>query len=269
MKVTKFYLKEMDCASEEQLVCMELEGHPGIHQLIFQLPEQMVEVYHEHSDQQILEWLEELDLGSQLIGSREIEDDLSTTVNLTDSQKERKVLWLVFGINLFFFFLEMSYGYLANTMSVVADGLDMLADSLVYGLALLAVGQSQTVKQGIIKVAAYFQMTLAFLGLANVILRFMNLDYLPDIGQMMLISLGALLGNGLCLWLLNRQHSSEMHMRASQIFTSNDLLINLGVILTGLLVCLTQSPLPDLLVGILVFIMVMRGGLRILHLSKS
>ena len=43
-------------------------------------------------------------------------------------------------------------------------------------------------------------------------------------------------------------------MQASMIFTSNDVIINSGVIVAGVLVLWTGSRLPDLIVGAIVFI---------------
>lgn len=268
MKKTVVFVKGMDCASEERIIRMKLAGKTSVHQLKIDLTEQIVEIFHDDEEQQIVSWLDELDLGSQLLSSQKV-SAVSVVEDSANSHLEKRILCLILGINFLFFCLEMAYGYLADTMSLVADGMDMLADSLVYGLALVAVGRHQSFKQKITSLAAYFQLILAFGGLIQVLLRFIHLDYLPDVKQMVLISSLALLGNGLCLWLLNQQSSSEIHMKASQIFTSNDILINLGVILTGILVYFTQSPLPDLLVGIAIFIMVTRGGIRILRLSND
>jgi Co/Zn/Cd efflux system component len=52
------------------------------------------------------------------------------------------------------------------------------------------------------------------------------------------------------------------------IFTSNDVIINLGVVIAGILVNLFSSSTPDLIVGTLVFILVIKGAFRILKLGK-
>jgi Co/Zn/Cd efflux system component len=57
-------------------------------------------------------------------------------------------------------------------------------------------------------------------------------------------------------------------MKASWIFTSNDVIVNLGVILAGVLVYLTESNKPDLIIGSIVFLLVARGAFRIFKLSK-
>jgi Co/Zn/Cd efflux system component len=47
-----------------------------------------------------------------------------------------------------------------------------------------------------------------------------------------------------------------------------DVIVNLGVIVAGVIVYLTASMLPDLIVGTIVFVLVGRGAYRILQLSK-
>ena len=57
-------------------------------------------------------------------------------------------------------------------------------------------------------------------------------------------------------------------MQASTIFTSNDVIINLGVITAGILVSLLGSNKPDLIIGTIVFVVVVRGALKILKLGR-
>jgi len=55
-------------------------------------------------------------------------------------------------------------------------------------------------------------------------------------------------------------------MRASYIFSANDVLANLGVIAAGILVALTNSPIPDWTIGTLIGVLVLVGAFRILRL---
>lgn len=93
-------------------------------------------------------------------------------------------------------------------------------------------------------------------------------EAIPVFQTMVIISILALIGNGLCLYLLQKSKSKEVHMQASMIFTSNDIIVNLGVILAGGLVYLTNSKYPDLIVGAIVFFIVGQGAFKILNLSK-
>lgn len=162
----------------------------------------------------------------------------------------------------------MTTGLISKSMGLVADSLDMLADSFVYGLSLFAVGGSQLLKKRIATTAGYFQILLAVIGIVEIVRRFINPTEVPDFKTMIIVSILALLANGLCLFLLQKSKSKEAHMQASMIFTSNDVIINSGVIVAGLLVLWTGSRLPDLIVGAIVFIVVVRGALNILKLGK-
>ena len=153
-------------------------------------------------------------------------------------------------------------------MGLVADGLDMFADSIVYGLALFAVGGTLTRKKSIAKTSGYFQLLLSMLGFVEVIRRFIGYEEIPNFKLMILISILALIGNALCLYLLQKSKSDEVHMKASMVFTSNDVIVNLGVIIAGGLVYFTASKIPDLMVGMIVFVLVAKGSFRILKLAK-
>ena len=85
---------------------------------------------------------------------------------------------------------------------------------------------------------------------------------------MIIVSFLALIANGVCLYLLQKSKSREAHMQASMIFTSNDIIINSGVIVAGILVSVLTNRLPDLIIGSVVFLIVLRGAFRILKLAK-
>ena len=55
-------------------------------------------------------------------------------------------------------------------------------------------------------------------------------------------------------------------MRASYIFSANDVLANFGVIVAGILVAWTGSPVPDWVIGGLIGVVVLAGALRIFRL---
>ena len=253
----------MDCPSEENLIRMKLQDVDVIKALHFNIPKRRLDVIHEGKVAQIVSAIDELKLGSTLISTGEIVD-----YTKENDSSQRKSLWIVLFINFLFFIIEMTTGIISKSMGLVADSLDMLADSIVYGLSLIAVGGTILLKKRIASVAGYFQMSLAVLGFAEVLRRFIGVEQIPDFKMMIFISLFALLANIICLVILQRAKSNEAHMRASMIFTSNDIIINLGVILAGLLVLWLDSSMPDLIIGAIVFIIVVQGALRILKLGR-
>jgi Co/Zn/Cd efflux system component len=254
----------MDCPSEERMIRMKLEGMTNVQSLQFDIQNRKLEVFHTDGSDILLAALQSLNLDTNLVSSEPADME---SINIGHRQ-ERRVLRQVLAINFFFFTLEMLTGFIANSMGLVADSLDMLADSIVYALSLFAVGGSVSRKKNIAEAAGYFQLALAVLGFAEVIRRFVGSGETPDFHLMIIISLLALAGNAICLYLLQKSKSQEAHMQASMIFTSTDVIVNLGVIAAGVMVYLTSSKLPDLIVGAIVFTGVGRGAYRILQLSK-
>ena len=256
----------MDCPSEEQMIRMKLSTFSNIHSLQFDIPKRLLHIFHKEDNMALLLSLETLGLNSTILASSEIDKAHLPLEN--EQEHEKQLLWKVLIINAFFFLLELVIGFVANSMGLVADSLDMLADSIVYGLALFAVGGSLIRKKNIAKMSGYLQLGLALLGFSEVIRRFWVSEKIPNFEMMMLISMFALIGNAICLYLLQKSKSSGAHIKASLIFTSNDVIVNLGVILAGALVYVSASPYPDLVIGSIVFLIVGRGAMRILQLSK-
>lgn len=269
MQKTLFKIAKMDCPSEEQMIRMALAPNTQIHSLAFDIANRQMTVIHEGDAAVILQQLQPLNFDSSIIGSELTQVTDAANSKTSNDHQQSKLLWQVLAINLLFFIIESVSGWLSGSMGLVADSLDMLADSFVYGLALFAVGHSLQTKQLTAKVAGVLQLLLAVAGLMEVVRRFLGAETIPNFAMMIGISILALLGNALCLYLLQKSRSKDVHMQASMIFTSNDVIVNLGVILTGVLTWFTQSRYPDLLIGLLVFALVASGAVKILRLSNN
>lgn len=160
------------------------------------------------------------------------------------------------------FVVEASVGLAVESMGLVADGLDMGADAVVYGLAFLAAGGAATAKLRAARLAGWAQLGLAALAIGEVGRRITSGSD-PDPTWMIGVSLLALVVNVVCLLVLRRHRDGEVHLQAAWIFSSTDAQANLGVIAAGGLVALTGSGTPDLVIGLIVALLVLRGALRI------
>lgn len=264
MQKTIFKISKMDCPSEENLIRMKLSSFLTIKKLDFDIANRKLTIFHIGTINDIESSLEELQLGSQKVSS-----EVTDQSNFEENTNQRKLLWWVLGINFAFFLIEMMTGLISKSMGLVADSLDMLADAFVYGISLFAVGGTMIKKKRIAKIAGYAQIILALIGFIEVLRRFLGVEQIPDFSTMIIVSVFALMANGVCLYLLQQSKSKEeAHMQASMIFTSNDVIINLGVITAGVLVYSLNSNLPDLIIGTIVFVLVVQGAFRILKLSK-
>lgn len=176
---------------------------------------------------------------------------------------ERRTLWTLLVINAVMFAAEAALGWLAESTALLADSLDMGADAAVYGVALYAVGRSRSLQAGAATTSGVLQIALG-LGVLVEVARRSVYGSEPISLLIIVTGLVALLANVTCLALIAKHRDGGIHMRASWIFSTNDVIANCGVVISGGLVMLFGSRVPDLVVGSVVALIVLRGGARII-----
>ncbi|HYQ39333.1 MAG TPA: cation transporter [Pseudomonas sp.] len=268
-RVSQFVVAKMDCAAEERMVRLALEPLAGVTALAFDLPGRRLRVFHAGEVAPITARLESLGLGARLESSAAVDGaalEQQQRRDAAQNQRQAGVLKWLLAINALMFVVELGSGWLAQSTGLIADSLDMFADAAVYGVALCAVGRSVAWQVGAARFAGVLQLLLALGALGEVGRRFVYGSE-PQSLSMIGIGLLALLANVACLWLISGHRDGGAHMRASWIFSANDVLANLGVIVAGALVAWSGSPWPDLLIGTLVGLLVLNGARRILALQ--
>lgn len=264
MKKTSIKIKKMDCPSEIKMIEGLMENIDSKSEMEFDLESRKVNFYHNVEDQIILDSLKGISLPGELISSEVITDDEIPDIA---PSVEAKTLKYLLAINFTMFIVEIIIGFYAESTGLLADGLDMLADSFVYALSLYAVGKSITMKHRAAFFSGVMQISLGILCLIEVGRKF-YFGSEPLSNYMIVISLIALAANLFCLVLIHKHKDGEVHMKASWIFSANDVVVNTGVIISGVLVYVLKSNIPDLIIGAIVSFIVIRGGLAIIKLSK-
>ena len=174
----------------------------------------------------------------------------------------RHALLILLLLNGGMFVVEVVAGWQAESMGLVADGIDMGADAAVYLLALLAIGASDRKKLRAARFAGRVQLMLAVLALLEVGRRAVS-GSAPEAPVMIGVSVVALVVNIACLAILRRYREGDVHLQAAWIFSATDVQANLGVLAAGALVAALGSAIPDLAIGLVVCWLVLRGALRI------
>lgn len=258
-----FSVPKMDCPSEERMIRTALDGVPGIRGIECDLSGRTVRVVHEGEATEVGARLEPLGLGASLVSSGAATPD--AVPSPVDPVREARTLKILLAINAAMFVVELTVAWFAESTGLLADSLDMFADAAVYGLALYAVGRSSAAKVRTAHVAGWLQAALAIGALVEVVRRFV-VGSEPESTLMIAMACVALVANGACLWLVTRHREGGAHMKASTIFSTNDVIANLGVIAAGVLVALTGDTYPDLVVGAIIALIVLLGARRILRL---
>lgn len=266
--VSEYKVLKMDCPSEEGMIRMALDGIEPSVVLEFDTPNRKVRIFHGDNATTIESRMQSLKLGATLEKTVPVADKALTSALDADaraSQQESGILKWLLAINTTLFVTELFVGWWAESTGLIADSLDMFADAAVYGVSLYAVGYSANKKLRAAHLSGWLQLILAVGVLAEVLRRFL---YGSEPLSSMMIMMGsiALAGNVICLMLIAKKRNAGAHMKASWIFSANDVIANSGVILAGLLVSWTGSYYPDLIIGLVIGLIVMNGARRILQL---
>jgi Co/Zn/Cd efflux system component len=176
---------------------------------------------------------------------------------------QKKVLLFLLAINAAMFVFELSVGWHAQSTGLIADSMDMLADAIVYGIGLYAIGKTAQHKSRAAMSSGWFQMVIGLLILADILRR---VFYGSEPVSLLMMGMGfvALIANVYCLALIQQHKDGDVHMRASWVFSKNDVIANIGVIFGGILVWLLDSRWPDLIIGGIISLIILNGARHII-----
>jgi|TARA_A100001391_G_scaffold205467_1_gene207592 Co/Zn/Cd efflux system component len=177
---------------------------------------------------------------------------------------DRSTLKWVLSINLGQCVVGVMVGLWAESTALIAAALDNLADASVYGVSLYAIGRAAHIKVMAARLSGWLLIGLAFGVLFEAVRRFFGGEAPIGAAMMVMATVNAGL-NLVCLRLLSRHRGSDVNFKASSIFTSNDSIANVGIVISGALVMWLDSNAPDLLLGIAVACVAAHGGKEILE----
>ncbi len=180
---------------------------------------------------------------------------------------ERRTLKWVLGINATQVIVAGAVGIAAQSTGLLGAALDNLGDAAVYVVSLYAVGKTVLAKARAASLSGVLLIVMALGLLAEIVRRYITGS--EPIGIAMIITAVANAAtNVVNLQLLRSHRERGVHLRASWIFTTNDMIANLGIVVSGVAVMVLNSPLPDLLIGLVVVGIVIKGGWEILEHAR-
>lgn len=185
-----------------------------------------------------------------------------------ENENERRTLIWVLLINFSQSLLAGIVGFIAQSTGLIGAGLDNLGDSFVYFASLYAVGRSATAKSRVAKLSGVLLVAMAIGLVVDVIRRFISGSE-PVGWAMIVVAIINAATNLMCLRLLRSHRDEGVHLNASWIFTTNDMIANLGIVLSGIAVIFFHSQVPDLVIGVIVAGIVVKGGWEILSNAQE
>lgn len=187
--------------------------------------------------------------------------------NVRSEAEHRAVRWALV-LNAAMFFVGAAVGLIADSSGVLADALDMLADASAYAIALLAIGRPASFKQGAATASGWILMILGVGVVIDAVRRALG-ESEPNAWMMLPVAMLSLIVNATVLRLLHPYRKGEVHLRATWVFTRADVIANLGVIVAALIVLGTGLRWPDLAIGIVIGLYVIKEAIEILRDSRA
>jgi cation diffusion facilitator family transporter len=182
--------------------------------------------------------------------------------------RQGRVLAVVLAVNLVMFCIEFGGGLLSRSTALLADSLDMLGDSFVYGFSLLVLHRSLAwrARAAFAKGAIMAAFGVGVLLEAGLRLR---AGVPPLAPAMVAIGSLALVANAYCFSLLWRHRTDDINLRSTWLCSRNDLIANGAVLVAAGLVAWFESLWPDVIVGIAIAILFLRTATLVLRESLA
>ncbi|WP_295243649.1 cation transporter [uncultured Brevundimonas sp.] len=181
-----------------------------------------------------------------------------------DDRQQRRTLLTVLGLNAGLAAALGIGGVSADSSALLANALDNASDAAVYLISFLAIGRAGTWKRGAARASGIMLLVFAAGVLVDAVRRVIT-GTEPIGPTMMALALVAAVVNLICLQLIRRQHSGDVNMKAAETFSFNDFASNGGILVAGGLVLWLDQAWPDLVVGVLVAAIAIKGGVEILR----
>jgi cobalt-zinc-cadmium efflux system protein len=177
---------------------------------------------------------------------------------------QRRTLLMVLLLNALLFVGLGIGGLLADSSALLANALDNASDSAVYLISFLAVGRAVIWKTRAARFSGILLLVFAG-GVLLDVLRRTLMGTEPVGWTMMGLAVVAAIVNLVCLQLIRRQRSDDVNMKAAETFSFNDFASNGGILVAGGLVLWLDQSWPDLVVGLIVAAIAVKGGVDILR----
>ena len=147
------------------------------------------------------------------------------------------------------FFVEFGAGLFARSTALLGDSLDMLGDTLVYGLSLYVLSKDNRWRAGSALIKGLVMLAFGIGVFVDAALK-LQAGSIPVVPAMASIGALALAANTICFALLWRHRTSDINFRSTWLCSRNDLVANSAVIMAAFFVARLQSMWPDVLVGV-------------------
>ncbi len=180
----------------------------------------------------------------------------------------KRALWAVIAINGGMFVVEMTAGFAASSTALRADALDFFGDTLTYALSLAVIGMALRARA---RAALVKGLSLLAMGLfvAGTAIWQMFSPGLPEAPMMGGIGFLALIANLVSVFILLKFKDGDSNVRSVWLCSRNDAIGNVAVMGAAVLVAMTHSHWPDLIVALAMSGLFLSSAVQIIARART
>lgn len=236
-----------DCAAEIQHATTDL---PGVAHVRVSIASQLLSV-HVTDAAQAMPAVEQAvhALGYQVDLLDQDSGDAAASSHITTGY--RRALWIVVALNAGYGLIEIVGGFLSDSQALKADALDFMGDGIITLLGILAIGWGLLWRARSALVQGIFLGLLGLGVLGNTIMRLWA-GYTPEAELMGAFAIVALAVNIAAALVLIPHRTGDANVRAVWLFSRNDAIGNLAVVIAAGFVAWLDSAWPDLIVAFVI-----------------
>jgi Co/Zn/Cd efflux system component/copper chaperone CopZ len=264
----RFRVTGMDCAHDAREIETAARTVPGLQDVKVSVASQILSM--STRDARVAEAVEQavarigyrLDRVTGAIERTADDGAASPTSATTASLAYRRALWVVIVLNAGYGVVEAIGGFLSGSQALKADALDFLGDGLISFLGLIALGWRPAIRARAALVQGVFLGALGIGVLGTTIYRIVQ----RLMGVFGLVALGV---NVAAAVTLIPHRTGDANARAIWLFSRNDALGNVAVVIAAGLVAWTGSAWPDIVVALLIASLFMQSAWAIIRDARG
>ena len=178
----------------------------------------------------------------------------------------RNALIIAFLINLIMVALDLTYGLMMNSASLLSDAANNSGDVFILGSSIIVLSSTTAVKNKLALLKGIIMTVFGLWAFYHVYLGFIGQSVLS--GEVIsFIGIISLIGNTSVALMMQKHQHKDINFKSAFICCRNDAIASAGIIIAGVLVMLTGSFWPDIMIGTIIASVVLSGGIKIIRLS--
>lgn len=180
----------------------------------------------------------------------------------------RNALYIALILNFSMFLLEIIQGISSASLSLKADAIDFLGDSLNYFISLFVIGSALHRRAKVSLFKATSMLIIGLWVLFEALITFNN-KTVPDSFTMSWVGVLALIINVFVAIILYRFRNGDSNMQSVWLCSRNDAIGNIAVVLASGGVYYLNSKWPDLIVASIMAILSVSASLTVFKAAKK